>query len=65
MNPFFNPSLSSSARVAKCSEQKNKCRFSQSYSEGSSWTAFKVTDQTFIGGETVDAIKDATSLVSL
>ena len=34
MNPSFNPSMSESAKVAKCSLKKERCRFSQAYSEG-------------------------------
>ena len=35
MNPFYNPSISNSARIVKCNNQKERCRFSQAYSEGS------------------------------
>lgn len=47
MDPFFDPQKSTSATVC----QGSRCRFSQSYSEGSSWEAFKVTDRITIGSE--------------
>lgn len=47
MNPFFDPKRSNSSVV--CAGRS--CRFSQSYSEGSSWEAFKVRDRVSVGGE--------------
>ncbi|RYG64348.1 hypothetical protein EON64_14190 [archaeon] len=56
MNPFFDPSKSSSSQIKSCGGMgtslgsNSKCFFRQSYSEGSSWHAFKVSDRVFIGG---------------
>lgn len=47
MDPFFNPKLSNSSTICSGSN----CRFSQSYSEGSSWEALKVRDTVRIGTE--------------
>ena len=49
---YFNPKKSTSIVVPKCSGKN--CVFSQSYTEGSMWTAYRVRDKFFIGGETVD-----------
>ena len=48
MDPFFDPHKSTSATVC----QGSRCKFSQSYSEGSSWEAFRVTDRMTLGSET-------------
>lgn len=50
MDPHFDPKKSSSAVVKSCNG-KNRCVFKQSYSEGSSWQAYKVRDVVWIGGE--------------
>lgn len=49
MDPFFDPAASSTAAVKTCGG--GKCFFRQSYSEGSSWNAFKVKDKVWMGGE--------------
>jgi hypothetical protein len=63
MDPHWDPSKSSTAGVLKCSatssassnkdikSKHNKCFYSQSYSEGSSWHAFKVHDKLWMGGK--------------
>lgn len=53
MDPYFDPSKSSSSTVKSCGiiQSSSKCFFRQSYSEGSSWHAYKVIDKVFIGGE--------------
>jgi hypothetical protein len=51
MDPFFDPGKSSSAQMKKCGTAKpSKCFFRQSYSEGSSWNAYKLVDKVYIGG---------------
>lgn len=52
MDPHFDPSKSSTSTVKQCGGKGQKCFFRQSYSEGSSWHAFKVSDQVYIGGKT-------------
>lgn len=46
-DPYFDVRNSSSATVPNC---KGQCVISQSYSEGSSWRAYKVIDKVYIGG---------------
>lgn len=48
MDPFFDPANSATAVVKTCGG--GKCFFRQSYSEGSSWNAFKVKDKVWMGG---------------
>jgi hypothetical protein len=50
MDPYFDPKKSSSATVKTCNSNQ-RCVFKQSYSEGSSWQAYKVKDTVWIGGE--------------
>ncbi len=50
MDPFFDPTRSKSSTTKKCGMNGGKCFFRQSYSEGSSWHAFKVVDKVYIGG---------------
>ena len=45
---YWDSSKSRTAKVSKCNN--DKCTFSQSYSEGSTWNAFKVQDKFWIGG---------------
>ena len=45
---YWNLKNSSTAQVPQCSNQP--CAISQSYSEGSSWRAFKVIDKLWVGG---------------
>lgn len=54
MNPFYDPSKSTSSKIKNCGliqSSNNRCFFRQSYSEGSSWHAFKVSDRVYIGGK--------------
>ena len=57
MDPFWDPSKSSTATVMSCNG--NKCFFRQSYSEGSSWNAFKVQDKLWMGGQNIEHIPSA------
>jgi hypothetical protein len=56
MDPYFDPVKSSTSAVKDCGSKNggniknNKCFFRQSYSEGSSWNAFKVKDKVWMGG---------------
>lgn len=54
MDPFFDPSASSTSRIKTCGIANRKCFFSQSYSEGSSWQAYRLNDKVFLGSETLD-----------
>ena len=56
-NPYFNPKNSSTSKIEKCG--LSTCSLSQSYSEGSSWTAYRVTDKLWVGGLTLRHVKDA------
>jgi len=51
MDPHFDPKQSSTSKTKTCGGKQDKCFFRQSYSEGSSWHAFKVVDRVYIGGE--------------
>jgi hypothetical protein len=54
MDPYFDPTKSSTSAVKDCGSKNGgndkKCFFRQSYSEGSSWNAFKVKDKVWMGG---------------
>lgn len=54
---YFYPSNSSTSVVAKCG--KSTCSISQSYSEGSSWQAYKITDKLWVGGLAPGLVKNA------
>ena len=43
-DPYWDPKKSSTSKILKCAGNKN-CVFSQRYTEGSSWKAFKVKDR--------------------
>ena len=45
---YWDLKNSSTAKISKCG--KDPCSFGQSYSEGSSWKAFKVVDKFWVGG---------------
>lgn len=51
---YWNPQNSSTKVVPQCAVQatsrKGPCPIEQSYSEGSSWKAYKVTDKLWVGG---------------
>lgn len=49
MDPHFDPQRSSTNTIKTCGGDK-KCYFKQSYTEGSSWSAFKVRDKVWVGG---------------
>ena len=56
-DPYFNPQKSSTFHVLQCHECRegvnchdNRCIFSQSYTEGSSWEAYQVKDKFYCGG---------------
>ena len=51
MDPHFDPSRSSTNRIKSCGGDNKKCYFKQSYTEGSSWSAFKVRDKVWVGGQ--------------
>lgn len=55
MDPHFDPKKSNTSVIQKCNGG-NKCFFRQSYSEGSSWNAFKVKDLVWFGGQLVESI---------
>ena len=66
MDPHWDPSKSSTAGILKCANSKDKsksgsgsgkCLFSQSYSEASSWHAFKVHDKLWMGGKYVRTVE--------
>ena len=54
-NAYFDPKNSSTAVIEKCGQ--STCPISQSYSEGSSWKAYKVTDKLWVGGLTASLVK--------
>jgi len=54
---YFDPKISTSFESVDCKQcqqatcnKEGRCVFSQSYTEGSSWQAYQVRDQYFIGG---------------
>ena len=51
---YWDPKNSSSCQVQKCG--KDQCSFGQSYSEGSSWRAYKVVDKLWVGGIGQDTV---------
>eukprot|EP01041_Mallomonas_annulata_P005595 gene5595-11281_t len=57
-DPYWDPKKSSTSKILKCNGN-NQCQFSQSYTEGSSWKAFKVRDKIWMGGIGKDMITDA------
>jgi hypothetical protein len=59
-DPYFDPSKSSTAVIEQCNG--SPCLISQSYSEGSSWKAYKLTDKLWIGGLTPSLVPGADSL---
>jgi hypothetical protein len=62
MDPYFDPAKSSSSEIRQCGGRRQKCLFRQSYSEGSSsWDAFKVKDNVYIGGAHIANIPSASN----
>jgi len=56
-DPYFEPDKSESFHALQCDEcrdgvvcEKGECRFTQSYTEGSSWVAVQVKDRFYCGG---------------
>lgn len=66
MNELFDVGKSSSAQLSKCARKgsQGKCVFSQSYSEGSSWRAYKVTDLVWVGGSSLAMVQEGAKLSS-
>lgn len=56
-DPFWDPDKSSTSKIEQC--QNKRCTFSQSYTEGSSWKAYKVRDLIWMGGNKKDMIAGA------
>lgn len=59
-DPYFDPSQSQTFRELECDEcmggvmcEKGRCRFSQAYTEGSSWEAVQAKDLMYCGGTDV------------
>lgn len=56
---YFDPDASSTFRALTCSEcqssscSSDRCVFSQTYTEGSSWHAYESIDKVFVGGKDV------------
>ena len=48
MDPFFDPAKSNTSSILKCNGKK-RCEFKQGYTEGSSWTAYRVKDALWMG----------------
>lgn len=48
MDPYFDPLKSSTSVIKDCHGMK--CFIKQSYTEGSSWHAYLVSDQLWLGG---------------
>eukprot|EP01032_Pedospumella_encystans_P029261 gene29261-33048_t len=59
MDPYFDPKKSSTSVIKSCGQDGKKCIFKQSYTEGSSWSAFKVRDKVWVGGPGKEDIKQA------
>lgn len=57
-DPYFMPSNSSTASALKCGPRR--CEIAQSYSEGSSWKAYKVRDTVYLAGGRKDDNRHAT-----
>ena len=73
MDPYFDPTKSTSSVIPSCAHgtakstgttlsSKSRCFLKQSYSEGSSWHAYKVRDKVWIGGENVYSSPSAFNL---
>ena len=64
-DPYFDPDLSETFRALECHQcqlgatcQDDRCTFSQSYTEGSSWEAYQVEDLVYLGGRDMLAMAD-------
>ena len=58
MNPLWDPAKSNTSKIVKCPGTQ-RCYFSQSYSEGSSWRAYRVKDTLWAGGAAAGTIRTA------
>jgi hypothetical protein len=58
---YWNPDNSTTAKV-DTSCNGNRCTITQSYSEGSSWHAFKVVDKLWVGGLNPSEVPNANSM---
>ena len=63
-DPYFQPELSSTLSYLQCHEclasarcVAHKCQISQSYTEGSSWKAYQMRDNYYVGGERANSEK--------
>ena len=63
MDPYFDPSKSHTSEIKQCGGRGQKCFFRQSYSEGSSWHAFKVKDRVYIGGNETDILSRTVTML--
>lgn len=64
-DPYFDPALSQTFRPFTCRQcqlgatcKDERCYFSQSYTEGSSWEAYQVEDLVYLGGRDMLAMAD-------
>ena len=62
MDPFFDIKKSKSGSELSCSGVAGRCYVIQSYSEGSSWKAYKVKDKVLVGGNTKPSTNDLDNL---
>eukprot|EP00600_Ochromonadales_sp_CCMP1393_P007988 CAMPEP_0174975692 /NCGR_PEP_ID=MMETSP0004_2-20121128/12592_1 /TAXON_ID=420556 /ORGANISM="Ochromonas sp., Strain CCMP1393" /LENGTH=867 /DNA_ID=CAMNT_0016226587 /DNA_START=128 /DNA_END=2731 /DNA_ORIENTATION=- len=58
---YWDPKNSSTATTQQCGGPGDRCIISQSYSEGSSWKAYKVKDKLWVGGMTPARMPHASS----
>ena len=58
MDPLFDPKKSNTSETLTCSGKK-RCYFSQAYSEGSSWHAYRVKDKLWAGGQSHTSLMSA------
>ena len=47
---YFSPESSSTASIPYCGDNQERCIISQTYNEGSEWTAYEVYDRLWVGG---------------
>jgi len=61
MDALFDHSKSSTSVVKTCGAAGRKCKMKQSYTEGSSWSAFAVRDKVWMGAPGVNDIPNAST----
>mmetsp|Transcript_5442 Transcript_5442/g.10441 ORF Transcript_5442/g.10441 Transcript_5442/m.10441 type:complete len:818 (+) Transcript_5442:101-2554(+) len=62
VNPYFNPKKSSTSTIPRCGKNnKDTCKINEHYSEGSSWEAYTVKDNVYIGGNTPTVVPNGPS----